>query len=70
MRIGEILGLRWKDVDLSGRKLSVRQAYTKAESGHGLQSVCNQSVDTGKARPPESRKPRRYRHVSGAGEGN
>ncbi|MFW5437488.1 hypothetical protein ACNPIS_24035 [Paenibacillus apiarius] len=54
MRIGEILGLRWKDVDLSGRKVSVRQAYTKAESGHGLQSVCNQSVDTGKARPPKA----------------
>lgn len=34
MRIGEILGLRWKDIDLEGSKLSVRQAYTKADSGY------------------------------------
>lgn len=34
MRIGEILGLRWRDVDLENRLLSVRQAYTKAEVGH------------------------------------
>lgn len=34
MRIGEILGLRWKDVDLDGHKLSVRQAYTKGHSGY------------------------------------
>ncbi|MGO4787009.1 tyrosine-type recombinase/integrase [Paenibacillus sp. 2KB_20] len=34
MRIGEILGLRWKDVDLNAGKLSIRQAYTKAHSGY------------------------------------
>lgn len=34
MRIGEILGLRWRDVDLSEAKLSIRQAYTKAHSGY------------------------------------
>ncbi|MEV2909754.1 tyrosine-type recombinase/integrase [Paenibacillus larvae] len=34
MRIGEILGLRWKDIDLCNKKISVRQAYTKAESGY------------------------------------
>lgn len=34
MRIGEILGLRWKDVDLEVGKVSIRQAYTKAHSGY------------------------------------
>lgn len=34
MRIGEILGLRWKDVDLDVGKVSIRQAYTKAHSGY------------------------------------
>jgi len=34
MRVGEILGLRWRDVDLGEAKLSIRQAYTKAESGY------------------------------------
>lgn len=34
MRIGEILGLRWVDVDLDNSKLSIRQAYTKAHEGY------------------------------------
>lgn len=34
MRIGEILGLRWRDVDFETGQVSVRQAYTKAHSGY------------------------------------
>ena len=34
MRIGEILGLRWRDVDLEAGQASIRQAYTKAHSGY------------------------------------
>ncbi|SEU32588.1 site-specific integrase [Paenibacillus sp. NFR01] len=34
MRVGEILGLRWRDVDLERKTISVRQAFTKAEKGH------------------------------------
>ncbi|WP_127580975.1 site-specific integrase [Paenibacillus koleovorans] len=36
MRQSEILGLRWKDVDLQAGRISVRQAYTKGESGHEM----------------------------------
>ncbi|WP_308637684.1 tyrosine-type recombinase/integrase [Paenibacillus silvisoli] len=34
MRQSEIMALRWVDVDLEGKKIAVRQAYTKAERGH------------------------------------
>lgn len=36
MRRGEILGLRWRDVDLDGAKLSVRQQFTRQGSGLGF----------------------------------
>lgn len=36
MRQSEILGLRWMDVDLSNRTISVRQSYTKADVGHAM----------------------------------
>lgn len=34
MRQSEILALRWVDVDFDTKTVSVRQTYTKAESGH------------------------------------
>ncbi|MED0676944.1 tyrosine-type recombinase/integrase [Aneurinibacillus thermoaerophilus] len=37
MRKGEILGLRWKDIDLEQGTLSVRQTFTRAEKGHDFQ---------------------------------
>jgi len=43
MRRGELLGLRWRDVDLKAAKLSVKQQYTR--QGNGLGSG-----------PPKSRK--------------
>lgn len=33
MRRGEVLGLRWKDVDFEGMRLSVRQAVVAGRSG-------------------------------------
>ena len=43
MRRGELLGLRWRDVDLNAARLSVKQQYTR--QGNGLGSG-----------PPKSRK--------------
>lgn len=36
MRRGELLGLRWRDVDLDGARLSVRQQFTRQGSGLGF----------------------------------
>jgi len=38
LRIGEILGLRWQDIDLETEQLSVRQALQRTKSG-GLELV-------------------------------
>lgn len=37
MRMGEILGLRWTDIDFNKRTLSVSQALSKAEKGYMMQ---------------------------------
>lgn len=36
MRQGELLGLRWADVDLDGGVLAVRQQYKRLEDGRGM----------------------------------
>jgi len=36
MRRGELLGLRWRDVDLKAAKLSVKQQYTRQGNGLGF----------------------------------
>ena len=36
MRRGELLGLRWRDVDFEGSRLSVRQQYTRQGNGVGF----------------------------------
>jgi len=36
MRRGELLGLRWRDVDLDGARLSVRQQFTRQGKGLGF----------------------------------
>ena len=36
MRRGELLGLRWRDVDLAGVRLSVRQQYTRQRKSLGF----------------------------------
>src|SRR5260370_7443747 len=36
MRRGELLGLRWRDVDLDGVRLSVRQQYTRQGKSLGF----------------------------------
>ena len=36
MRRGELLGLRWRDVDLDAARLSVRQQYTRQGNGLGF----------------------------------
>lgn len=36
LRQGEILGLKWTDIDLDARRLSVRRALKKVEGGWGL----------------------------------
>jgi integrase len=36
MRRGELLGLRWRDVDLAGARLSVRQQYTRQGKSLGF----------------------------------
>ena len=36
MRRGELLGLRWRDVDLDGARLSVRQQFTRQGNGLGF----------------------------------
>jgi len=36
MRRGELLGLRWRDVDLYGARLSVRQQFTRQGNGLGF----------------------------------
>jgi len=36
MRRGELLGLRWRDVDLDRARLSVRQQYTRQGNGLGF----------------------------------
>ncbi len=38
MRRGELLGLRWRDVDLDGVRLSVRQQFTRQGKGLGFGS--------------------------------
>ncbi|RKP43907.1 site-specific integrase [Cohnella endophytica] len=37
MRRGEVLGLKWADIDLEARKLSVRRSYTRGVVGHIFQ---------------------------------
>lgn len=37
MRMGEILGFRWSDIDFTKRTLSVSQALSKAEKGYMMQ---------------------------------
>lgn len=37
MRRGEILGLKWADIDLEKRKLSVRRSYTQGDKGYIFQ---------------------------------
>jgi integrase len=34
LRLGELLDLRWADVDLAGKELTVRRASTKTDAGH------------------------------------
>ena len=36
LREGELLGLRWRDVDLERRALSVRQQLTRTRDGHSF----------------------------------
>ncbi|MED0680652.1 tyrosine-type recombinase/integrase [Aneurinibacillus thermoaerophilus] len=52
MRKGEILGLRWKDIDLERGTLSVRQTFTRAEKGHDFQEPKSSSGLRSIALPP------------------
>ena len=36
MRRGELLGLRWRDVDFDGARLSARQQFTRQGNGVGF----------------------------------
>jgi integrase len=54
MRQSEILGLRWVDVDLNNKTISVRQAYTKAESGHEIDDTKSETSERSIALFPET----------------
>jgi integrase len=36
LRLGELLGLRWEDVDMDGRRLQIRRALQRLKGGKGL----------------------------------
>lgn len=54
MRQSEILGLRWSDVDLNNKTISVQQALTLAERGHDIDDTKNNSSERAVALFPET----------------
>lgn len=45
MRIGEITGLRWVDVDLDGSELTVVRSSTKSDAGHRTLPLTDEAVE-------------------------
>ncbi|VXB11650.1 exported hypothetical protein [Plantibacter sp. T3] len=57
LRRGELLGLRWEDIDLATRKLHVRQTAQRLGASHGMV--------IGPPKSARSRRPFRFRHRCG-----
>jgi integrase len=55
LREGELLGLRWEDIDLEAKTLAVRRTLSETKSGHILEA-------------PKNAKGRNVRLTNGAGE--
>ncbi len=68
MRKGEILGLRWKDIDFEKNTLSVRQTFARAEKGHDFQEPKSSSSFRSIALPPDTIEALRLHKVQQAKE--
>lgn len=68
MRKGEILGLRWKDIDFEKNTLSVRQTFARAEKGHDFQEPKSSSGLRSIALPPGTMEALRLHKVQQAKE--
>jgi integrase len=58
LREGELLGLKWEDVDLEGSKLSVRRTLSETkERGHVFEHPKKTARGAASGSPPERRRP-------------